>query len=900
MKLWGAFDNNDNVIHNNDNMMIMKRLLVYISMAMAAMTATEAMAVTADPTPKQVRLADGSMTTIVMHGDERFHYMTTLDGRLVDYDYSARCFRLMDEQAGNAQVINGKAGNAYSGMRQYKSGPQRIKLNDSFPTVGSPKSLVILIQFSNLGFESVEDPLAFYTNMLNQEGFTHSNGANGSARDYFRDCSNGLFTPEFVVKGPVTLPHEYYYYGGDQGGDIDVRMGEAVRDACMGLDAEIDFSDYDLDGDGCVDNIYFFYAGGGQNDTPNNKDLIWPHSASLENNWGVNLTLDGVKIDAYACSNEIRYSSTGSKIPTGIGTFVHEFGHVLGLADHYDVTYDSKTFGLANWDVMASGSYNNNMHTPALYSAFEKAELGWLQYTELTSEADSLNVLPYLGDCNKAYRLSVEGKDNEFYILENRQLKGWDAYLPGHGMLVWHIDIDSAAWISNNVNVETYHQRVDIVEVDGDKSTANRNGDIMPGAANVTQYQLDAWDGSMVAKIDYVEECNDTIRMLLEGSKLQLPAPADIYINNVGDSTVTFSWARVGDARRYHVLMYGQWATNDNGESMITCLDTYYDDEDTVTVSGLQPESRYNIIIVAEVGSYVSAEVSKEFTTMGLAFSKRIPDGLKATEIGSNAFKVEWNPTPHADDYMVSICRHDWSTENVDKGYDFTLKAEGLPQMWTTSSSMYYSLNGYYGAQAPSLRLSNDGDNIIMQYPEYRINGVKFWYRSKEVSGCIVVESWNDGVWTTERRIDISSTESATADISLIMPSEKVRIRYERTGGYMVIDDIMLMGNSISRVPAYNDNSTFATGGTTGYAFSGLTSGTIYGVNVVAISSGEKSLKSDECVVSLPQTSAISSASEDAQSGNDKAYDMSGRPYNANDTKSKTLVIIKGKGKVVK
>ena len=467
-------------------------------------------------------------------------------------------------------------------------------------------------------------------------------------------------------------------------------------------------------------------------------------------------------------------------------------------------------------------------------------------------------------------------------------------------MLVWHIDIDSAAWIANNVDVEAYHQRVDIVGVDGDKSIANRNGDIMPGAANVTQYQLDAWDGSMVAKIDYVEECNDTIRMLLEGSKLQLPAPADIYINNVGDSTVTFSWARVGDARRYHVLMYGQWATNDNGEGMITSLDTYYDDVDTVTVSGLQPESRYNIIIVAEVGSYVSAEVSKELTTMGLAFSKRIPDGLKATEIGSNAFKVEWNPTPHADDYLVSICRHDWSTENVDKGYDFSLKAEGLPQMWTTSSSMYYSLNGYYGAQAPSLRLSNDGDNIIMQYPEYRINGVKFWYRSKEVSGCIVVESWNDGVWTTERRIDISSTESATADISLIMPSEKVRIRYERTGGYMVIDDIMLMGNSISRVPAYTDNSTFATGGATGYAFSGLTSGTIYGVNVVAISSGEKSLKSDECVVSLPQTSAISSASEDAQPGNDKTYDMSGRPYNANDTKSKTLVIIKGKGKVVK
>lgn len=894
-------------------------------MAVSVLTSMETKAVTADPTPKQVRLADGTMTTIVMHGDERFHYMTTLDGRLVDFDSQTKCFMLQTQNAEEtAQRIkaamaermatvpaSGMAATPANGIAKSRAlAPQRIKIQDSFPVVGSPKSLVILMQFSNLGFESVEDPLAFYTDMLNKPGFTHSNGANGSALDYFRDCSNGLFTPQFVVVGPVTLPHEYYYYGGDRGADIDVLMGEAVRDACMGLDSEIDFSEYDLNGDGCVDNIYFFYAGGGQNDTPNAKDYIWPHSASLERDWGVSLTLDGVKIGAYACSNEIRYSSSGDKIPTGIGTFVHEFGHVLGLADHYDVTYDSKTFGLASWDVMASGSYNNNMHTPALYSAFEKAELGWLDYTELTSESDSLNVLPYLGDCNKAYRISVPGNDDEYYILENRQLKGWDAYLPGHGMLVWHIDMDSAAWLSNNVNVETYHQRVDIVEVDGDKSTANRGGDIMPGTANVTQYQLDAWDGTMVAKIDYVEERQDTIRMLLADSRLQLSAPADIYINNVGDSTVTFSWARVEDARKYHVEMYSQKPTSENASENIseisentseafTSLNTYYDDVAEVTISGLMPAEGYVIIVTAEVGSYVSPSVEKEFTTTALDFSKRIPDGLMVVETKANAFTVGWYPTPYADNYTVSICRHDWSNETESKGYDFSLKAEGLPQMWTTSSSMYYSLSGYYGDAAPSLRFSADDDYMIVEYPEYQISNVNFWYRSKEASGCIYVESWNDGEWTLEKQIDIESTDAATADISLIQPAERVRIRYGRTEGYLVIDDIILQGNTIVRKPAYDSQSVFSTSGATSYTFTDLTPGKTYGVNVVAVSNGQQSMPSEECVVSLPESSAISTVKGDDHSSHGKAYDMLGRPYNDNNANGKSIMIIRGK-KVVK
>ena len=241
-------------------------------------------------------------------------------------------------------------------------------LISDFPTIGRQKSLVILIQFSDVKFSSIDNPHQFYDDMLNKEGFTWSNGANGSARDFYLQSSNSLFDPDFTVVGPVTLSNKATYYGSDDEGQ-DFRMGEAIKEACELVDDEVDFSEYDTNGDGYVDNIYFFYAGGGQADDPNGTELIWPHSAIVEEAWDMKLVYDDKVIGHYACSNELRYSAVGDLQPSGIGTFVHEFGHVLGLVDHYDTSYGYFTFGLGAYDTMASGSYNNNMHTPPLFSA---------------------------------------------------------------------------------------------------------------------------------------------------------------------------------------------------------------------------------------------------------------------------------------------------------------------------------------------------------------------------------------------------------------------------------------------------------------------------------------------------------------------------------------------------
>ncbi len=583
-------------------------------------------AVPADPSPKTVRQPDGSLLTVVIRGDERSHLIRTSDGIPLYFDRIKKAFEyarldggkitgsgimahdVSDRDAKSAEYVNAmdvdgicRAAFNRTNLPVLKSsGPQRILIND-FPTKGRQKSLVILLSFSDKDFTSVEDPKQFYSDMLNKEGFTWSNGANGSARDFYLKSSSGQFDPEFVVAGPVKLSKESTYYGSDTGGQ-DVNMGEAIVEACQALDAEIDFSEFDTNGDGLVDNIYFFYAGGGQADDPNGTDYIWPHAYNLEG-WGKTLELDGVKISRYACSNELRYNRSGELIPTGIGTFVHEFGHVLGLADHYDVSYGMLTFGLGTWDTMAQGSYNDNMNTPPLFSGFERGELGWLDYKDLTLSADSISILPYLGESNMAYRVNVPGSDNEFYVLENRQKQGFDKFLPGHGMLAWHIDIDTTAWMNNAVNVQPSHQRVDIVEADGTTDEASRAGDIFPGTSGVTQATLKSWAGNELVSIDDVTERNDTIRLLLKGTKFRLPSPREVKALDVADSSFVFTWSEVDDAKRYTADIYSM---DENGDKSFVqgFKNTTYMSADTLRVEGLLPETIYYVDIAAGLGSY--------------------------------------------------------------------------------------------------------------------------------------------------------------------------------------------------------------------------------------------------------------------------------------------------------
>ncbi|MDE7097303.1 MAG: M6 family metalloprotease domain-containing protein, partial [Muribaculaceae bacterium] len=277
------------------------------------------------------------------------------------------------------------------------------------------------------------------------------------------------------------------------------------------LDDTVDFSQYDRDGDGMIDNVFIFYAGKGEHDS-GVKNAVWPHS------WDVaavhpleEFVFDGVRLNHYACTCE--YPS-GYKRPDGIGTFIHEFSHVMGLPDLYNTNTMTAGYTPGGWSVMDNGPYNNDRLTPPNYSSFEKCALGWLEYEPLKA---GMNELPDLSSTNIAFALPTE-KDNEFFFFENRQQHGNDEFIPGHGMLVWHVDYNKGAWAANTVNNASSHQRVDIVEADNTRSEATRDGDSFPGVTGNTSLtfdskpQLASWAKKRLAyDIEDISESEDGI-----------------------------------------------------------------------------------------------------------------------------------------------------------------------------------------------------------------------------------------------------------------------------------------------------------------------------------------------------------------------------------------------------
>lgn len=351
------------------------------------------------------------------------------------------------------------------------------KLDVSFPLLGEQKGLVILVEYQDEKFRYAD--FDYFDRMLNEEGFSDY-GSLGSARDWFIYNSNGKFLPEFDVFGPVELPYERSYYGKNDAYGTDKNPHMMAVHACEILDDKIDFSQYDRDGDGVIDNVFLFYAGLGEHDSKE-TDAVWPHS------WDVAVAthdreyvFDGVKLSHYACACEY---PNGYKRPDGLGTFVHEFSHVMGLPDLY-VTISSTGFTPGEWDTLDTGSYNNDGLTPPNYSSFEKTALGWIEPKPFHQGEI---ILPDFSESDIVYVLPTE-KSNEFFFFENRQQYGNDRFIPGHGMLVWHVDYKKDIWEANEVNNISSHQNVDLVEADNIRSEATRHGDSFPGTNNVTEF----------------------------------------------------------------------------------------------------------------------------------------------------------------------------------------------------------------------------------------------------------------------------------------------------------------------------------------------------------------------------------------------------------------------------
>ncbi len=350
-----------------------------------------------------------------------------------------------------------------------------VGLHEShFPSTGEPRMCVILVQFNDIKF-SVADPAGYFSRWLSQEGFS-DHGAIGSVRDYFKAQSSGRYAPKFDVYGPVTLGSNRSTYASTK------NAYKMVHEAAGAIDKNVDFTQYDIDGDGNIDNIFIIYAGQGANHGAANAP--WPHNSECPTSIFTRKKVDGKLLYHYACCSELGRSTTA---PDGIGTFVHEFGHIIGLSDLYN-TESANEYTPNWWSVMDTGCYLGDSNTPCNYSAYERRALDWLEYVPLTEPAD-VN-LRSMTDYNFACVIE-SGRSGDYFVLENRPATGWDRGFMGEGMLIWHIDASDTNALSNNPNNDSSHLRVDLIEADnstGTGSYAEIAGDPWPGNSENTEY----------------------------------------------------------------------------------------------------------------------------------------------------------------------------------------------------------------------------------------------------------------------------------------------------------------------------------------------------------------------------------------------------------------------------
>ena len=462
-----------------------------------------------------VTQSDGTELNVRIYGDEHFNWLTTEDGVLLVQEGN-NYYIAETTSYGTLKATKFIAHNAnkrvpaeikaikkqdLSRFRSYaikKASPAKAMGTGNsgvkyFPHSGSPKALVILVEFSDTPFQSGEKAKNVFEHFLKgkaednlPDGYEAYTGSyknknnlrnKGSVSDYFYDMSKGTYTPQFDVVGPYKLNQPSLYYGK---GENDNTYA-LVSDACKAADKDVDFSRYDADGDGMVDLVYIIYAGYPASMSGNPND-IWPKSGPGNGSFG---TYDGKKVCRYGVHAELNFgrelNQKNGFLLSGIGLFCHEFSHTLGLPDLYP-TVDASKVDNQNpemWDLMDGGEYTyNGGYCPTPYSPWEMDAMGWATPIELSDEKQTVTLKSY-GKERIAYK--IKGENNEYLLLQNIQIGGWwtgVAYVYKTGMLVWRIDYNNEdVNLFDNPNNTLGKPKVMIVPADGYVISDYNHGD---------------------------------------------------------------------------------------------------------------------------------------------------------------------------------------------------------------------------------------------------------------------------------------------------------------------------------------------------------------------------------------------------------------------------------------
>lgn len=521
------------------------------------------------PYPQEIIQPDGTRLTIQQHGDEWFNWTATPDGyRIVKnktgiFEYASVLksgevvpsgIKVSEIGRRNAEeitflqsAIKGPGLNAET-VRQIRQDKKTGLLKSGtsstyFPTKGKQKLLVILANFSNTtpGYTQVN-----FNSYMNETGY---NGI-GSFKDFYLENSRDQLEVTSIVTEWVTVPEIHDYYGPDS------KWGEFAFDAVTAAyEQGVDFSQFDNDGDGIVEGIAIIHQGPGQEVTANEND-IWSHSWTLASAGYTQTarTFNGVVVNHYTTQPELRNVSGAMNT---IGVICHEFGHNLGAPDFYDTDGDTNGDydGTGRWDLMANGSYNGSPSgsSPAHHNPYTKIFYDWTSATEI-SVPGALSLNPVLSS-GEIYRINSP-VDGEYLLLENRQKTGFDTYLPGEGLLVYHVDDN---WINNHINYNdintTSHQGFYPVAAGG---VINSSSCPFPGSGNVTELTdtsdpaMQTWSGEGFNRsITSITE--DETVILFDFMGLQNGSPLSIEVVEDSHSSLQVNWTPATD--NYPVLL---------------------------------------------------------------------------------------------------------------------------------------------------------------------------------------------------------------------------------------------------------------------------------------------------------------------------------------------------------
>lgn len=453
----------------------MKKLI--LTLAAAMLCVGEALAAKAWPLPMTFVQSNGDTITVTLHGDEHFAWYTDMQGNVLS-------------RQGNDFTIVAKAAEADTYLSKQMATTRATVLRKPVSGTnllmheGSPKVPVILVQFSDTTF-TLPNPRASFEQYLNKTDGKPINLDNRedlnstSIKRYFEVMSSGAFSPDFQVIGPVTLPNTLAYYGGSNANSPNDEKNNALLfDALNAVDDSVDLSVFDNDKDGKIDLVCLLYAGYSQSNG-GYPESLWPKRFTGTNN--SNYVYDGKTVAQGCMINELY--RPGYKYINGIGLFVHEFSHCLGLPDLYNTNNVTKNnLAMEDWSVMDAGCYVNGGFRPVKYTAWEREAMGWDEIPALDVKAQQLTLdNAYTGGTN-ARKIVNPSNESEYYVLQyfensglNNYFARYESYTPNtRGLLIYHVDYNNSFSIDiNRVNYNTSHPRMTVIPADGTLMAGN-------------------------------------------------------------------------------------------------------------------------------------------------------------------------------------------------------------------------------------------------------------------------------------------------------------------------------------------------------------------------------------------------------------------------------------------